>query len=439
VRLRLTVLYAVLFLASGAGLLAITYTLLSHQSSQGAVEHLVVAPGDTQVSGPGFLGNPPPIEALLRSKGCALTIHVPNPEPGVEVIQRGIITPASCPQSIVKLLALTRQKLAFASNVQAVVKSVTLHQLFVQSLFVLAAMALVAFWLGWWASGKVLAPLRTMTATTRQITEDNLHQRLALGGPNDELRDLSETIDGLLDRLEAAFESQRNFVANASHELRTPLAIMRASVDVAMAKPDPPPPAAVALASRVREGLDQVERLLESFLALARTQRGQIGQRTEMSLASVVSAAVEAQQPAIALMHLSVEEDTTSDAWVQGNETLITRMVHNLVDNAIRHNQPDGWLHTSTGARGGSARLVVENGGPILDPEEVRQLAQPFRRLGAQRVGSDQGVGLGLSIVAAIVSAHGGNLSFVARAEGGLRVTIELPLVSPPVRVGVAG
>jgi hypothetical protein len=363
VRLRLTVLYGGLFLASGAGLLAITYVLVSHATAITAVN----------ASSP----NGPPVGAVKHT-------HL-----------------------------------------------VDLHQLLVQSGIALAIMSVVSAMLGWVVAGRVLAPLRTITARTRQISEDNLHDRLALRGPDDELKELANTIDGLLDRLEAAFDAQRRFVANAAHELRTPMAGMRASLDVAMAKPGELPPQIVTLEDRLRTGFAQVDRLLESFLALARAQHEPLADQRTISLDDVAAVAITRHADAISRSNLTVDQEPGADGVVLGSETLLSRMVENVIENAINHNQPGGWVHVTGNTDGRFVRLVVENGGELLAQDDVDHLAQPFRRLGTDRTGSENGAGLGLSIVAAIAQAHGGKLDLHARTDGGLRATVELPLAAP--------
>jgi hypothetical protein len=288
-------------------------------------------------------------------------------------------------------------------------------------------------------AGHALRPLRTITATARRISEDNLHERLAFAGPRDELKDLADTFDGLLERLEAAFAAQRRFVANASHELRTPMTTMRAALDVAMAKPDPPPAQTVALADRLRGELSRVDELLEGLLVLARTQHGALEAREILVLDDAVAAAVAGRAPAIAEACLTLRPAGTSGATVAGSQALLRRMIDNVVDNAIVHNQRAGWITVGTWAGPATARIVVENGGLVLDQSQVDQLAQPFRRLGADRISSDSGSGLGLSIVAAIAAAHGGKLDLRARSDGGLRVTIELPLAEREIPADLAG
>jgi signal transduction histidine kinase len=289
----------------------------------------------------------------------------------------------------------------------------------------------VSVLLGWFTAHRVLRPLRQLTAATRRISADNLHERLAVPGPLDEVKDLADTIDELLERLEGAFAAQRRFVANASHELRTPLATMRASLDVAEAKPEPAPPQTTALASRLRAELDLLDRLLEGLLVLARAQHGDLPGYTALSLDAVADAALAAQAQTVAAQNLTVRHDADPvGAWVRGNQTLVCRMIGNVIDNAVIHNAPGGWIAVRALTRPDGACLVVETGGDVLDHRQVQQLAQPFRRLGADRTGSGDGAGLGLSIVAAIAEAHGGSLDLHARDQGGLRVTITLPLAA---------
>jgi signal transduction histidine kinase len=308
------------------------------------------------------------------------------------------------------------------------------------SAIALAVMTAGAAGLGWFIAGRALAPLRVMTATTRRISEDSLHERLAMTGPGDELTELAATIDGLLERLEHAFAAQRRFVANASHELRTPLTTMRAAVDVALAKPQGAPPATVALAGRLRGELDRTDALLDGLLVLARAQHAGPAPAADggpLALDGAVTAALAARAADIAAAGLAVTWSPGPDGpWVAGHHALLRRMVGNVIDNAVGHNEPGGWITVATATaaadEGPVARLVVETGGAVLDPGQVEQLGQPFRRLRADRTGSDGGAGLGLSIVAAIVAAHGGTLDLAARAQGGLAVSIGLPRAGAP-------
>lgn len=307
------------------------------------------------------------------------------------------------------------------------------RQLLTGSLIALAVMAAVSILLGDVVAGRVLRPLRTITAATRRISAENLHERLAVPGPADEVKNLADTIDELLERLEASFAAQRRFVANASHELRTPLATMRASVDVALAKPEPPPPQTVALADRLRAELDRVDHLLDGLLVLARAQHGAFSDPAPVSLAALAAQSMTARAAAIASRNLTLDDaGLRNAAWTRGSPTLLARMTDNVIDNAVVHNPDGGWIRVATVSDGTSARLIVETGGPVLHPDQVARLGRPFQRLGADRTGSGTGSGLGLSIVASISEAHGGRLDLSARPEGGLRVTISLPAANAP-------
>jgi signal transduction histidine kinase len=294
------------------------------------------------------------------------------------------------------------------------------------SVIALAVITAVSLTLAWLIAGRALRPLRAMTEATRRISADSLHERLAAAGPRDELTALAGTINDLLERLEGAFAAQRRFAANAAHELRTPLATIRASLDVAAAKPAPVPVAAVA--GRLYEQLDQVERLLDGLLVLARAQHGDLPGTTVLSLDAVVAASLADRADAVAARNLTVSRaGDPAGAPVAGSAELIRRMVDNVLDNAIIHNHAGGWIQVSTESDQAVAFLVVDNSGGVLDSGLVRELAQPFRRLGADRTSSGRGSGLGLSIVAAIAAAHHGTLELLARPEGGLRVRIGLP------------
>ena len=300
----------------------------------------------------------------------------------------------------------------------------TVRALFAESALGLALMTAASTGLGWIVAGRALSPLRTMTAKTRCISDRNLHERLALAGPGDETTELANTIDGLLARMELAFEAQRRFVANASHELRTPLAMIRTSVDVALGKPGPVPKEVTLLAGKLHEGLDTADRLLEGLLLLARAQNGGRTHTTVVGLMDLAAAALRSRAAAVGAKNLTVEQHG-EPIRVRGSAILLSSLVENLVDNAISHNEPDGWLRITAGTEGGRARIAVENGGPVLDQRSVDLLAQPFQRLGSERT-SRQGVGLGLSIVAAVAAAHGGMLVLRARPEGGLYAEVRL-------------
>lgn len=405
VRWRLTLLYGGMFLVCNVALLAVTYVLVSNHITGGVGIELNGGGGG---QGPSFGGG--------TNQRPQPTIPLPLP---------------NVPPAIRRLMNSSAGH-RFLQLVEAQLQVTELHQLEIESGVALAIMVVIAAGLGWVIAGRVLRPLRTITTATRRISEQNLHERLALGGPPDELRQLADTIDGLLARLEVAFEAQRRFVANASHELRTPLTTMRAALDVAIAKPQlASQPQVRALDASLREDLDQAGRLLEGFLVLARAQHRALGQETSVSLAQVVGDALASRSDAIAAKQIELRR-TVGSAGVMGSETLLVRMVDNLIDNAVRHNPPGGLINVTCETDPDTARLLIETAGPALDQEAVAQLAEPFRRLGAERTGSQNGHGLGLSIVAAIAAAHGGELKLYARAEGGLGAEIILPAAPDP-------
>lgn len=302
----------------------------------------------------------------------------------------------------------------------------SIHDLLLWSLVGLGVVTAIGLGLGWGLSGRMLRPLRTMRSTAQHISEENLHERLALSGPaGDELRDLGDTIDGLLARLEAAFEARRRFVQNAAHELRTPITMMRTSLEVATAKPEGAPPEVHVLAGKLGEGLDQAERLLEGFLTLACAEAGAVADDASVDLSDAVSVALEERAEVVASLGLRIER-ALGPATASGSTTLLPQIVVNLIDNAIRHNESGGLLRVTTATDGDLVRLVVENDGERVEQSRVDELGQPFHRL-VDRTASDRGSGLGLSIVRAIVRAGGGTLWLRARDTGGLLVTVELP------------
>jgi len=370
VRWRLTLLYSSLFVVAGALLLAFTYLLYAHNGAGQAA---------STVAGP------------------KLTTGGPGPDAVPSV-----------------------------TAVVAAVRADQRHQLLVEACVALAVMALASLALGWVMAGRVLSPLRTMTASARRISADNLHERLAVPGPDDELKAVADTFDAVLARLEGAFEAQKQFVANASHELRTPLTLQQAIVDVTLADPDAPAQVLRAALARVRAAGQEQERLIDALLTLARSQRG-LETREFVDLATVVEERLRG-------VELSVRARLES-APVLGDPQLVERLVVNLTDNAVRHNLPAGegsWVSVWTGldARGRPG-LRIENSGPVIAADQAAGLFQPFRRLGVERVGKRDGLGLGMSIVAAVVAAHGGRVRARTRPQGGLVVEVSLPPYAP--------
>jgi signal transduction histidine kinase len=367
VRLRLTALYGCLFLLCGAGLLAITY-LLVHNALAGTT----------------------------RTPGRSIP---PNSSAG-----------------IVR---------SHATNGLLAQQSADLHQLLIQSGIALAIMAVVSIALGWLVAGRVLQPLRSMTATARRISERSLHERLALEGPDDELKDLGNTIDELLARLEAAFESQRRFIANASHELRTPLMLTQTMLQVALVDPNLTLDSLRSTCQDViATGKDQ-GLLIDALLTLARSQRG-LEHRHPVDLATVVADVLDTVEATATANELTIDT-TIQPALVDGDEQLIRTLVTNLVSNATRYNSPGGSIQILTTTQAGQSLLKVANTGTAVRADQVDRLLQPFQRLNDHRSGGRDSLGLGLSIVAAIATAHGASLSIHPRRTGGLTVDVAFP------------
>ncbi|MEU4500023.1 HAMP domain-containing sensor histidine kinase [Streptomyces sp. NPDC024089] len=291
------------------------------------------------------------------------------------------------------------------------------HQLLVWSAAALLVMTACAVGVGWWTAGRVLRPVHDMTAKARRLSEHNLHERIASSGPDDELKELGDTLDALLARLERAFDSQRRFIANASHELRTPLATQRAAIQIGL--DDPTPEDLVQTRQTLLDNNRRSERLIEGLLVLARSERGLAeGEREAVDLARVV-AEETARHPGV--------EAATGLCTVRGNRLLLAQLVANLLANAVTYNVPDGTVDVSLVTVRGAALLKVRNTGPVVDAADIPGLFEPFRRgEGRDRMG--RGSGLGLSIVRSIAVAHGGTVTAVPGPEGGLAVTVRLPV-----------
>jgi signal transduction histidine kinase len=306
------------------------------------------------------------------------------------------------------------------------------HHFKVGPALVFLVAVLVAFALGWLIAGRLLRPLRTITATARDISASNLSQRLSLSGRDDELSELGETLDGLFSRLEASFESQRHFVANASHELRTPLTAERTLLQVALADPD----ATVATLRSTCEELlvlgDQQERLIEALLTLASSERG-VERWEPFDLAEIAAKVIQDRRQDIERrdLHLVTALAAAPGA---GDSSLAEALVANLVDNAIRHNQDHGRVEISTTVTAGRPVVSVANTGPLIPPGEMDRLFQPFQRLGRERIRPAGGHGLGLAIVRAIAGVHDATVTANAPPAGGLAVEVSFPRPALPVR-----
>jgi signal transduction histidine kinase len=308
----------------------------------------------------------------------------------------------------------------------------TLRGMLVWSLVSLGAVGVAAGGFGWLLAGRALAPLQNVTATARRVADRSLHERIALEGPRDEIKELADTFDAMLERLDRAFDGQRRFVANASHELRTPLAINRTLIEVALDDPDVP-----AAMRKLGETLLEVnrrnERLIDGLLVLAKGEQ-QLDTYVRVDLADVAQRAITMSAPAAREAGIQLNSDLVH-AYVIGDPALLERLAQNLVDNAVRYNIAEqGWVHVSVNGSVQYSRLTVVNTGPVVAPFEADGLFEPFRRLASGermtepgQAASSRGAGLGLSIVRSVAVAHGGDVRAEARPDGGLIVTVTLP------------
>ena len=404
IRLRLTLTYSGLFLLAAAMLLAFTYVF--------------VVRGLSTTSALSKTGQPLTVAEESFRKACGKVMAAEKKKYVLPDADQGLI--GKCRQS-------------FSSGVVAGAQSQraeAVHQLLLYSLVGLGIMGALSGAVGWLVAGRALRPVHAITGAARRASEENLGERLALAGPADELKELADTYDAMLARLDAAFASQRRFVANASHELRTPLTVMRTAIDVTLAKPGRTPAQLEDMAAEVRGAVDRAEALIEALLTLARSDRGATA--VELAdLAVLAEDALDAAGPAIRAGSLGLETALQA-APACGDLVLLDRLVANLVDNAVRHNTPGGWIQVATGTRDGQAYLTVTNGGPAIGEDVAPLLFEPFRRLDG-RAGSVPGTGLGLSIVRSVTTAHQGTVTARSRPAGGLDVSVFLPGVQAKV------
>jgi signal transduction histidine kinase len=386
VRLRLTLLYGALFLIAGAMLLAFTYFLVRRSITLDSAE---VHERAEQLLGESI----GPLEG-----GGSDAEHTIDGRQFQEVLEQA-----------------QRQ---FVGE--------TTSQLLIQSLIALSGMAVAAMALGWFVAGRVLHPLKQMTATARRLSEQNLYERIAMEGPHDELRELADTLDDMLKRLEAAFKSQRDFVSNASHELLTPLSIVRAELDVTLADPNASTGELRAMAETVRVATERSEGLIQRLLALAQSERG-VSTKSRVGIDELVRDATAQLEPLARRGGVHVVSDL-EEALVHGDRVLLERLVGNLIENAILHNRPGGEARIRTAAEDGRSVLRVDNDGPdTVSAEGVARLFEPFARLGSDRLQHREGFGLGLSIVRSVAQAHSAVVDAVPRPEGGLAITVTFP------------
>jgi signal transduction histidine kinase len=381
-RWRLTAIYGLLFFAAGGLLLTVNYALVRRSLPEDQVLYV-----------------PDPASIIARRQ-AVIGGGAPDQFPPAGSVRVLINGQAAAPEAI--------------EDLPGRVRAAALGELLRQSMIGLVAVGVGSLGLGWWLSGRALRPLHRITDTARRLTDATLHERIDLDGPDDELKELADTFDAMLGRLDTAFASQRRFVANASHELRTPLAIMRTQLEVAST-----PEELAAAAEVVRQTIDRSERLVDGLLVLARADGRLNVEPTD--LADVLRSGVTAIDPQ------RVEVDARPVA-VEGDPALLFHLARNLLDNARRYNVPGGWVRARSHVDGAHAVLEVTNPGPVVAPDAVDGLFEPFRRLAADRTGGEVSAGLGLSIVRAVAEAHGGTVVAQARPGGGLRVEVRLPV-----------
>jgi signal transduction histidine kinase len=400
IRLKLTLWYGGLFLLAGVLLIAINFFMVRGS--------LTPAPEKARAAVAEQFGIPP--ESLEFTRG---------PGPGSAQIERHV-TINGIPLPLL------------LDEAQKELKAEALRQLWSRSLIALAIITVVTFGLAWLLAGRMLRPLHTISSTAQKLSVSTLHERIALPGPKDELKDLADTFDAMLGRLDRAFTAQRDFVANASHELRTPLTIVRTEIDVALNDPDITADELRDMGEAVREAVDRSERLIEGLLMLARTESHL--QLTAVDLAAIARSQADVMVPQATDLDLRWELHL-SPAPLSGDRVLLERLVGNLVENAVRHNRPGGWIVLATTSLGqGYVELRVTNSGPVVAPDILERLFDRFYRPDLSRSRKTGGFGLGLSIVKSVADAHGGTVRLAAPPAGGLEVTVTLPTdpATPP-------
>lgn len=382
IRIRLTLLYGGMFLIAGILLLSIIYLLAAQAINEGSELALKVTGVNVQLTSPTCPG---------------LNEAVNNDQLNA---------------SLKACMSGQRQQ--------------ALDDLLTRSLFALTGLSIIAFAFGYAMAGRVLSPLGRITRTARRVVGSDLARRIELDGPDDELKELADTFDEMLERLERAFTAQQRFVANASHELRTPLAINRTLLEVHLSDPAAP----VELQQLGRTLLatnERSEQLVEGLLLLARSDN-QLVERKPVDLAEVATRAVDQTRGEAEAKGVELRGER-APAVVQGNGVLLERIALNLVQNAVRYNvKEDGWVEVTTAVEHGMAVLLVSNTGPVVPAYEIDNIFEPFRRLRTERTGSDKGVGLGLSIARSVARAHGGRIIAEPREGGGLVMRVTLPV-----------
>jgi signal transduction histidine kinase len=449
-RLRFTAVYGVLFLVSGAVLVAIAYGLFQHATEfkrpqlpqvphTPAIQRLHTAlPQKAPPQPLGYSQAALPQLAQVQNqlaqnqRQLFKSVLGPGTGPGLARAlpqlardQHQLARDQHQLAQAVNQLARAVHQVAQAGSVQAAQRAADSHQLLVNSGIALAIVAVLALLAGWLVAGRMLRPLRTITRTARRISSTSLHERLALDGPQDELKDLGDTLDDLFGRLDAAFEAQRHFVANASHELRTPLTAERNLLQVAL---DDPHTDAETWRSTAQELLacnDEQKHLIDALLTLASSESG-LDHREPVDLSAITQTVLLDARRDTGRLGLNVET-TIASAPVEGDPRLLERLVANLVDNAVAHNVEGGRVEVSTGTNDGKALLAVRNTGRVIPATEIDRLFQPFQRIDPRRIHHNNGHGLGLSIVRAVAIAHGATITAQPSPHGGVSIEVAFP------------
>jgi signal transduction histidine kinase len=402
IRLKLTLWYGSLFLLAGVLLIAVNFLLVR--------DSLAPAPGKARAY----------VEELYGIPAGWLEPGDQHGGPGHDI---PIEVEGVGPVSFQALLADAQHQLTKEA----------LKQLWTWSLVALGIMTIITFGSAWFLAGRMLRPLHAITAAARRLSGSTLHERIALKGPRDELKDLADTFDAMLGRLDSAFTAQKEFVANASHELRTPLTIIRTEIDVALADPDVSQQELQEMGSAVTDAVGRSERLIDGLLVLARADESPA--MVELDLADIAQEEVSLASTEADERGLRLELDP-QPARVFGDRALLERMVANLVENAVRHNNTDGWFSVKTWSGVDRAFLEVANGGAVVPGDEMEHLFDRFYRPDKSRSRKTGGFGLGLSIVKSVAAAHKGTVELKAPKEGGLRVTVSLPAPPAPAPLG---
>lgn len=374
VRLRLTLTYAALFATAALVLLVVSYAMVAD-----SLKSLPVTPGQYLSIASGL---PAPTQPLIRF------------------------------QSLIE-------------GVRDALTSRSLHRLELEYAVVFGATLAISVLAGWWISGRILRPIAQITRTARKVSGQTLSARIASDGPDDELRELADTFDGMLDRLEATFASQQRFIANASHELRTPLTVIRTEVDVTLSDPRVTAEQLQATRQVVRTAVERSERMIDGLLALARSDGGGPPITEPVALDRRAREYLEHASAEVAAHELVIDTTAMQPAVAVGDPDLLERIVDNLIDNAIRHNTTGGYVEIASDTHDGHAHLRVSNGGAVISDQELARLAEPFHRL--RRTAARDGAGLGVSIIQAVTRLHNGTLTLTNPPTGGLTANVRLP------------